>query len=131
MRPKGMVLALGLCLLLTACQGQTDPAESQVTELQHGTVRTTTNSEITGAADPEQGTWLQFTVQNRGEDSILLAQGRDTAHGVTVPPGETGRLTAALDVRTADYTFQIYPATPGTCLSAEYTLVQSSTDPAG
>lgn len=127
-----VVLLLSTCLLLSACQMASTssvPEPVPVTELQHGTITTSVDGQISGETSPENGAWLLLTVHNEGDSGLLLTVGRDTEHGVAVAPGETGCLSHSLGTLSHSYEFQIYPANPGQTLQAAYTLTQSTISP--
>lgn len=112
------------CILLAGCQSQDSPA--QVTQLQHGTLVTSVEGQVIGQADPAQGSYLLLTVRNDGQEELLLTVGRDTANGMVVPPGETGKLPYTLGKASREYDFRLYAAAPGGTISAAYTLTQSA-----
>ena len=71
-------------LLACACQNELSIVSPriQATELQSGTASSTVDSQITGTADPTNGTWLRFTAYNGGTSSVLLTNDDDVAAGI-------------------------------------------------
>lgn len=106
-------------LLACACQNELSIVSPriQATELQSGTASSTVDSQITGTADPTNGTWLRFTAYNGGTSSVLLTNDDDVAAGIPLSPGQTASIATSLDAWTHAYHFRIYPAQAGTSVS--------------
>lgn len=128
---KRCVLSLLLLLtcLLAACGSTADPGEAiHTTELRAGTYTCSVDVQISGDLDPDDGSWLTFSVCNQGSGSLRLSLDRDADASVLLAPGETGAVTGTVGTFSKGYLCRA-ASVGGEPVAMTYTLTQSTVSP--